>query len=73
MDELITKLKSIQDSYYGFVVGIIAYAKYSDERIDRINKFIDNNDNLTSSDVVYFVMNQPDFHENGLGAREMVG
>lgn len=35
--------------------------------------FIDSSNNLTPSDVVKFVMLQPDFHEYGLGLKEMVG
>ncbi len=72
-DELYAKLNAIPDSYYGFVEGIISYAKKKPERIDKVLRFIDSTSNPTSSDVVKFVMEQPDFHEYGLPRRDNHG
>lgn len=73
MEELVNKLNAIPDSYFGFVAGIVTYAKKKPERLKKVLQFIDDSDNLTSSDIVKFVMQQPDFHEYGLGLKEMVG
>ena len=72
MDELIKRLNRIPGSYYGFVVGIETYAKKNPERLKRIMEFIDSNDNLTPSDIVKFVMDQPDFHDDGVGMNNQV-
>ncbi len=71
MEELITKLNEIPNSYFGFVAGIVAYVKQKPSRLDNILQFINGSDNLTPSDVVKYVMDQPDFHEFGLGLKEL--
>lgn len=70
MEELINKLNSISGTYFGFVAGIVNYAKQKPERLEKVLRFIDESDELTTSDVVKFVMMQPDFHEFGLGHEE---
>ena len=72
MDELISKLNSIPNSYFGFVAGIVNYAKARPDRLNTVLQFIDNSENLTPSDVVEFVMDQPDFHELSVGEKELV-
>lgn len=72
MEELEKKLNEIPNSYFGFVTGIINYAKKKPERLEKVMKYIDASDSLTPSDVVKYVMMQPDFHEDGLGFKEMV-
>ena len=62
--ELLTdKLYAIPNSYFGFVAGIVTYSKKKTESLKKVLDFIDSSDNLTPSDVVKFVMSQPDFHE----------
>lgn len=73
MEELIKKLNEIPNTYFGFVAGISAYARKTPERLKTVLEFIDNSDALTTSDVIEFVMRQPDFHDDGLGLKEMVG
>lgn len=63
MEELVLKLNSLPNSYFGFVMGIIAYCKKSPKRVDKVLAFIDTTDGVTPSDVVKFVMDQPDFKE----------
>ena len=55
----------------GFVMGIISYAKRKPERLDKVLRYLNEAPNPTSSDVVKFVMEQPDFHEYGLELKEM--
>ena len=70
MEELVKKLNAIPDSYFGFVAGIVGYAKMKPERLEKVIEFLNSSDELTSSDVVKFVMSQPDFHEYGLGFKQ---
>jgi hypothetical protein len=73
MEELVNRLNAIPNSYFGFVTGIVTYAKMKPERLQKIMDFINSSDNLTTSDIVKFVMLQPDFHEYGLGLKELAG
>ena len=73
MDELIMKLNSIPNSYFGFVAGVTSYAKNKTERLKNVMDFINNSESVNTSDIVYFIMSQPDFHEDGLSFKEMVG
>ncbi len=73
MEELINKLNAIPNSYFGFVAGIVTYVKQKPSRLDSLLAFINGSDNLTPSDIVKFVMDQPDFHEYGLALNERVG
>ena len=66
MEELENKLNAIPNSYLGFLAGIISYAEKKPERLKRVLAFIENTDDLSPSDVVKFVMLQPDFREYGL-------
>ncbi len=71
MEELVNKLNAIPDSYFGFVLGIMTYAKKKPSRLQKVLRFIDSSDNLTTSDVVKFVIDQPDFYEDGVNSKEM--
>ena len=72
MEELVSRLNAIPNSYFGFVAGIVTYAKEKPERLKSVLEFMDSSENLTPSDVVKFVMTRPDFHEYGLGIKENV-
>ena len=72
MEGLVDKLNTIPNFYFDFGVGISAYAKKKPERLKKVLDFKDNSDSLTPSDVVKFVMLQPDFHEHGLSFDEKV-
>ena len=62
--ELEEKLKSIEDTYEDFVGGILQYCKKKKSRLDAVLEYINLNPNCSSSDVVEFVSNQPDFKED---------
>ena len=72
MEELVTKLNSISDSYFAFVTGIVTYVKQKPERLKTVLDYLNSSEVLSSSDVVKFVMQQPDFHEFGVGIKETV-
>ena len=56
-----------------FVAGTAAYAKKRSKRLEKVMQYINTTENLTTADVVRFVMLQPDFHEDGLSDKELVG
>ena len=72
MEELYNKLIAVSDSYFGFVMGILAYAKKKPEKISVIIDYINENKNLTSSDIIEFISLQPDFHEAHNATTEMI-
>lgn len=63
MKDLIRQLSNIPDAYDGFILGIISYAKKDASHINILKDFMRSKTNLTSSDIVAFVMSQPDFHD----------
>lgn len=66
MEELLDRLKSMPGSYNGFVNGIMAYARKKPQRIDVVLEYMKTNDELTCSDVVKFVSDQPDFYDDSV-------
>ena len=64
MEELKSLLNSIEDTYEDFVSGILHYAGKSSERTGAVLSFLKNHPEATSSDVVKFVSDRPDFYED---------
>ena len=52
MKELEKLLEAVKDSYYDFVVGIMADIREYPDRIDEVIEYIANNPEATSSDIV---------------------
>jgi hypothetical protein len=61
MEALIEKLYSVEDSYFAFVAGVVAYAKESPVHLQKILDYMDDTPDALSSDILQFVMTQPDF------------
>lgn len=61
--ELYSKLSSIPDSYEDFVCGVIGYAATSIYRKEKVMHYLEQNPYTTSSQVVEYIMRQPDFHD----------
>ena len=64
MQELIEKLNAIPNSYFDFVSAIVSYTKKKPERLKTVLQFLNENPEASSSDVICFVANQPDFAED---------
>ena len=62
MKELIKQLSNISDAYDDFILGTINYAKKDPSHVEILKSFMRGKSNLTSSDVIAFIMDQPDFH-----------
>ncbi|MBQ8084737.1 MAG: hypothetical protein IJ232_01365 [Lachnospiraceae bacterium] len=63
MQELTRMLNDVSDSYYDFVVAMLHYAKKSNH-LDIMKKYIIDNPSATTSDIIGFVSDQPDFYED---------
>lgn len=73
MTNLVKKISEISDVYDDFILGVINYAKRKPEHVSILNEFIDNNPNSTTSDVVEFIVQQPDFHSYSAALNKKVG
>lgn len=63
MKELHEKLRSVPDSYDGFISGILRYASTSQPRKEKIMEYLEQNPQATSSQITKYVIEQPDFHD----------
>ena len=63
MSELIKEISSLPNVYEDFIYGVLNYARRKPEHVELLLNYLHNNDNLTTSDVVYFISTQPDFHD----------
>lgn len=64
IEELKGKLKKIKGSYDSFVIAVIVYAKKKECRLTTVNDYIDNHPSATTSDILSFISEQPDFEED---------
>ena len=64
MTELRELLFNIRDYYPDFEMAIINYAKRKPERLEAVLAFLRNNPDATSSEIIGFVSDQPDFYED---------
>ncbi len=62
MKELIKQLSNISDAYDDFISGAICYANKDASHVEILKNYMRSKSDLTSSDIVYFIMKQPDFH-----------
>ncbi|MCI5667796.1 MAG: hypothetical protein MR291_03405 [Oscillospiraceae bacterium] len=56
MEELMRLLLQVSDSYSDFVRGVILDAKNNPDRLDDLIKYIEDNPEATSSDIVKWTM-----------------
>lgn len=64
MEELITRLKEVEDSYEDFVGAISQYARKKSSRLKAVLEYMSSNPDANSSDIIYFVSSQEDFFED---------
>jgi len=63
MKELIQRLSMVPDAYDGFIIGVINYAKKDPSHVKNLDNYMKDRTDLTSSDIVRFIIEQPDFHD----------
>ena len=66
MKGLIDKLREVSNSYMAFVAAVATYAWKKPERLDAVMHYIDSSESPTTSDIIRFVSDQPDFHEDNV-------
>lgn len=64
LKELTELLNNLGDAYFDFVTAIVHYARKKPARAEKVLRFLKDNPGVTSSDVVRFVSEQPDFSED---------
>ena len=64
MNELSELLNGIEDSYFDFVSAILHYAEKRESRQTILLSYLKSHPDAKASDVVRFVSEQPDFHED---------
>ena len=64
MEEIYNMIAAIPDAYFEFIDSVMSYVKKKPERIKTVAKYLKENDELNSSDVLRFIINQPDFFED---------
>lgn len=64
MEEFVTRLNNVDDSYYGFIVAVLTYVKKKSSRFDAVKAFMDNNPEALSADILGFISAQDDFFED---------
>ena len=64
MEELVSLLNGVEDSYFDFVSAMIHYAGKKESRMHLLVKYMKENPNSKSFDIVKFVSNQKDFMED---------
>ena len=64
MEELTRMLNDVNDAYYEFVTAILHYAEKKPSRLEMVKQFLMTHKNASSSDIIKFVSEQPDFTED---------
>ncbi len=64
LDELERLLRNVNDSYKGFVVGLLAQAQYSNVRCRNLIQFIKDNPSASTSDIAYYATDELGFAED---------
>lgn len=64
VSELAKLLWQIKDAYWSYVVGVTLYAKKTPERMKTVIEYVKSHMDATTSDIVWFISNQPDFHDD---------
>lgn len=70
LTELIKKISEISDVYEDFVLGVISYAKKDSAHVRILNDYLEDNPDLTTSDMVEFIIRQPDFHRYSAASKQ---
>ena len=63
MEELTKKLKDVDRSYPDFVEAVLLYVEKKAARLIAVEGYLDSNPDVTASDILEFISDQPDFYE----------
>ena len=73
MEELITKLNAIPNSYFEFVDTVVEYAEEKEAHLRMLIEYLNNTPSATPSDVLKFITFQPDFFDDEIDESLLVG
>ena len=57
-------MEKVTDSYNDFIIAMLNYAKKKQSRCDLLVDLLSSNPDITTSEVIRFVSEQPDFYED---------
>ena len=72
MEELRTMLKNVPDSYEDFVIGMMNYASFSEERKQKLADYLEKNPGADTSSIIRFVSDSPDFYDDACEDKEVL-
>ncbi len=64
MEEFIDRLNQIGDVYDDFIAIVLSYVKRKKGRLEIVNSYIIDHPNASTSDILGFISNQPDFYDD---------
>lgn len=72
MEKLTMRLNDVKDSYYGFIVAVLNYVNRKSSRLEIVEKYMDDNPDASSSDILLYISEQDDFYEDAAYERAEV-
>ena len=64
LDDFMDFIENVTDVYDGVVVTVLNYVKKKTSRLQTIKKFLDNNSDAQTSDILEYISTQDDFYED---------
>lgn len=64
MEQFTIRLNNVADSYYGFIAAVLTYVKNKPSRLAIVSKYMDDNPEALSADILEFISDQDDFFED---------
>lgn len=61
MEKMTIRLKSVKDTYYGFVAAVLTYVKKKPSRQKKVEAFMANHPEALTADILDFISSQDDF------------
>ncbi|MBR1853716.1 MAG: hypothetical protein IJ794_11355 [Lachnospiraceae bacterium] len=66
MKKFTIRLNDVRDSYYGFIVAVLNYVNKKSSRLEVVEKYMDDNPDALSSDILRFISEQEDFCDDAV-------
>ena len=66
MEDLYYTLNNLPDTYFEFVDSVMSHIKKKPKRLSAVQDYIKCNLSSSTSDILHFIMKQPDFFEDDI-------
>ena len=63
MERLKELLDNVYDSYYDFVVGVLGYAKKSNDNLEEMTTYLEQHPDAGSSEIIEFMISRDNYYE----------